>query len=277
MHEHRLQKKLSSVLADRQAKRDERLNPRGFQQSKKPTIAVIGYTNAGKTSLIRCLTGDERLRPEDRLFATLDTTVYSGKLPSQMPVYFADTIGFISDLPHSLIASFTATLDDVRHAHLLVHIRDISHPNTVAQRDQVLETLDGLRLPSALIDNMVEARNKFDRISDERRAEVEEDTLADPNAVVTSCTTGRGLPELCSLIEQRIFKLIGCEVRKFKLPIDSAAVGYFYREVALLSDPEPSPCGRFLFFTAAMDNVQFEKFQTRFGAYRKQPSTSDRK
>lgn len=159
-----------------------------------------------------------------------------------------------------------------------MHIRDIAHPDTIAQRDEVLETLQDLRLPSDLIDNMVEARNKFDRIADPHKArELEEETTADPNAILTSCSTGRGLQQLAALIEQRIFKIIGCVVRKFKLPIESPAVGYFYREAALLDDPTPSPCGRFLFFTAAMDDVQFEKFQTRFGAYKKKPSITESK
>lgn len=157
-----------------------------------------------------------------------------------------------------------------------MHVRDIAHPDTVAQRDEVLETLHRLHLPPALIENMIEARNKFDRIADQRKADqLEAETKTDTNAILTSCSTGRGLQQLSCLIEKRIFNLMGCVVRKFKLPIASPAVGYFYRQAALLSDPLPSPCGRFLFFTVAMDDVQFEKFQTQFGAFRKQTSESD--
>ncbi|CAB4068070.1 GTPase HflX,Putative GTP-binding protein 6 [Lepeophtheirus salmonis] len=95
-----------------------------------PSIAVVGYTNSGKTSLIKSLTGSDKLTPEDKFFATLDVTLHGGYLPqSHQKVLYIDTVGFISDIPVNLIASFASTLEDALHADLLIHVRDISHPD----------------------------------------------------------------------------------------------------------------------------------------------------
>ncbi|MEQ2208203.1 putative GTP-binding protein 6, partial [Xenoophorus captivus] len=107
-----------------------------------PIVSVLGYTNCGKTTLIKALTGDSGLQPRNQLFATLDVTVHAGQLPSHMTVLYVDTIGFLSQLPHQLIDSFSATLEDITHSvwspDLLVHVRDICHPETVNQKANVL-------------------------------------------------------------------------------------------------------------------------------------------
>ena len=105
----------------------ERLRKRR-NETGLPTIAVVGYTNCGKTSLIKALTGD-LLEPRNALFTTLDVTVHAGLLPNSLPILFLDTVGFISDIPTSLIASFSATLEDAVNADLLIHIKDASHPD----------------------------------------------------------------------------------------------------------------------------------------------------
>ncbi len=96
-----------------------------------PSVAVVGYTNCGKTSVIRALTGSDALRPRNQLFATLDVTVHEGVLPATgLKALFVDTVGFISDIPTELVASFSATLEDAALADLIIHVRDASHPET---------------------------------------------------------------------------------------------------------------------------------------------------
>uniref|UniRef100_A0A1I7YRZ3 Hflx-type G domain-containing protein n=2 Tax=Steinernema glaseri TaxID=37863 RepID=A0A1I7YRZ3_9BILA len=133
LHEQSLRKKLRTAV-DSKSEDLEKRAPRGTVL--KPTlVSVIGYTNAGKTTLIKKLTGSSSLHGEDRLFATLDTSLHSAILPSRRRVTFADTIGFISQLPVQLFASFSATLSHVVHSNVLVHIHDVSHPDVLAQRE----------------------------------------------------------------------------------------------------------------------------------------------
>lgn len=129
-----------------------------------PSIAIVGYTNSGKTSLVKALTNDERLVPEDKLFATLDVTSHAGVLPNNVTALYMDTIGFISDIPTMLIASFAAVLEEMLLADVLVHVRDISHPETKRQKVTVLQQLRDLNLPEKLINNVIEVCNKCDKI-----------------------------------------------------------------------------------------------------------------
>ena len=108
--EKKLLQKLEQIRTKRLVTRTQR------SRTSVPLVAVVGYTNAGKTSLIRALTKDDSLQPKDMLFATLDTTVHAGHLPSGLKVLYMDTIGFISDLPHELVDSFSSTLDDIKLA-----------------------------------------------------------------------------------------------------------------------------------------------------------------
>ncbi|XP_075708677.1 putative GTP-binding protein 6 isoform X2 [Rhinoderma darwinii] len=146
----KIRKALEKLKNKRKLLRTQR-NRREF-----PIISVMGYTNSGKTTLIKALTGDENLQPRDQLFATLDVTAHGGLLPCHMPVIYVDTIGFLSQLPHNLIESFSATLEDVVHSDLLIHIRDISHPETDNQKKSVLAVLQNLNVPQKLLDTMIE-------------------------------------------------------------------------------------------------------------------------
>ncbi|XP_045850890.1 putative GTP-binding protein 6 isoform X2 [Meles meles] len=139
-----------------------RLLGRQRRRQEFPVIAVVGYTNCGKTTLIKALTGDDAVQPRDQLFATLDVTAHAGRLPSRMAVIYMDTIGFLSQLPHSLIESFSATLEDVAHSDLIVHVRDVTHPDRELQKASVLSGLQSLRLPDPLLDSMLEVHNKTD-------------------------------------------------------------------------------------------------------------------
>ncbi|XP_022348458.1 putative GTP-binding protein 6 [Enhydra lutris kenyoni] len=118
----------------------------------------------GKTTLIKALTGDDAVQPRDQLFATLDVTAHAGWLPSRMAVIYMDTIGFLSQLPYSLIESFSATLEDVAHSDLIVHVRDVTHPEAELQKACVLSSLRGLCLPAPLLDSVLEVHNKTDLV-----------------------------------------------------------------------------------------------------------------
>ncbi|XP_024905803.1 putative GTP-binding protein 6 [Pteropus alecto] len=136
----------------------------GTQRRRRelPVVSVVGYTNSGKTTLIKALTGDAAIQPRDQLFATLDVTAHAGSLPSRMTVIYLDTIGFLSQLPHSLIESFSATLEDVAHSDVILHVRDASHPESELQSASVMSALRGLRLPAPLLDGVLEVHNKAD-------------------------------------------------------------------------------------------------------------------
>lgn len=102
------------------------------------------------------------MQPCDQLFATLDVTAHAGSLPSRMTVIYLDTIGFLSQLPHGLVESFSATLEDVAHSDVILHVRDASHPESELQRATVLAALRGLRLPAPLLAGVLEVHNKAD-------------------------------------------------------------------------------------------------------------------
>ncbi|KAK5870340.1 hypothetical protein PBY51_024985 [Eleginops maclovinus] len=190
-----------------------------------PVVSVLGYTNCGKTTLIKALTGDRGLQPRDQLFATLDVTVHGGLLPCKMPVLYVDTIGFLSQLPHLLIDSFSATLDDIKHSDLLVHVRDISHPETENQKQNVLSVLKNLETPERLMSSMVEVHNKIDLVDDYECLE--------PNVLPISALTQRGLDQLSAAVEEEILKSTGKHILDLKVDLSSPQLSWLYKESAV--------------------------------------------
>jgi len=129
-------------------------------------VALVGYTNAGKSALTNLCTG-AGLESDNLLFHTLNTTTRGLRLPNGQQALMLDTIGFITNLPHGLVESFKATLDDIHHADVLVHVRDISHPHTDHQRDTVLNVLKELGVSEATLkEHYVEVWNKIDLMPD---------------------------------------------------------------------------------------------------------------
>ena len=173
-----------------------------------PVIALVGYTNAGKSTLFNRLTG-ATVMAEDLLFATLDPTMRAIRLPGLDKAILSDTVGFISDLPTQLVAAFRATLEEVTAADVIVHVRDIANPDTQAQKRQVLEVLSDLGvLPDAQAGEgepaipLVEVWNKADLISPERAEELAEDAARRPEEriVTLSALTGEGCEDLLTLL-----------------------------------------------------------------------------
>ncbi|XP_040491110.1 putative GTP-binding protein 6 isoform X1 [Ursus maritimus] len=195
-------------------RKKRRLLGRQRRRQEFPVISVVGYTNCGKTTLIKALTGDDAVQPRDQLFATLDVTAHAGWLPSCMAVIYMDTIGFLSQLPHSLIESFSATLEDVAHSDLIVHVRDVSHPETELQKASVLSALHGLCLPAPLLDSVLEVHNKVDLVPGY--------SPTGPQAVAVSALLGHGLQELKARLEDAVLRATGRQVLTLRVRLAGA-------------------------------------------------------
>ena len=193
--ESRIKKKIEKFSLQRQKLRESK------QRSVIPTVAIVGYTNCGKTSLIKALTGEENLKPENKLFATLDVTCHSGGLPDNLQCIYIDTVGFLSDIPTKLIASFSATLEDAIQADLVVHVRDLSHPDTVHQDREVMNTLRKLNFKPT-DGNIITAANKIDKVRKEDIKVAKSEGL-----IPISATLNIGLAYLQKEIQKRLISI----------------------------------------------------------------------
>jgi len=177
-------------LEDMQARRERRAEARG----KFFNVALVGYTNAGKSTLMRRLTGAE-VFVEDRLFATLDTTTRAWDVRKDRRVFLSDTVGFIRDLPHHLVASFLTTLEEARRADLLLHVIDAGDPDALAHVDVVAETLS--RIGAGGVPRLA-VLNQVDRVTDPFGLRVLSERL--PGAIPVSAITGQGLDKLAEAV-----------------------------------------------------------------------------
>ncbi len=194
-----LKKDLAKVV------RTRTLNRSGRARVPYPVVAIVGYTNAGKSTLFNALTGASVLA-EDQVFATLDPTMREIRLPAGRKVILSDTVGFISDLPTSLVAAFRATLEEVVSADLILHVRDISHPETEAQASDVERVLYDLGVDSRLAESRVlDVWNKIDRLDAEARAALNHEAMRqDRRPVLVSAAKREGFHELLLTIEKRL-------------------------------------------------------------------------
>jgi GTP-binding protein HflX len=180
------------------------LHRAGRKRVPFPVVALVGYTNAGKSTLFNRLTG-AAVVAKDQVFATLDPTMREVKLASGRRIILSDTVGFISDLPTTLVAAFRATLEEVVEANLVLHVRDISHPETEAQRRDVEAVLTELGIDAGAADSRVlEVWNKADKLSDVARTEAaREMARSERTPVLLSALTGEGIADLFAAMDAR--------------------------------------------------------------------------
>ncbi|MEO5971834.1 MAG: GTPase HflX [Sphingomicrobium sp.] len=205
----RIRRELEQVKRTRTLHRDRR------QRAPWPVIALVGYTNAGKSTLFNRMTG-EAVFAEDLLFATLDPTMREIRLPGFDKAILSDTVGFVSDLPTELVAAFRATLEEVASADLLIHVRDMAHPDHDAQAADVEDVLTSLGLAEEGAPPRLEAWNKLDLLAgDERQALLGEAARRD-DVVPISALSGWGLDDLRAAIAERLQQ--GTAIHRISLP-----------------------------------------------------------
>ena len=233
---------------------------RGLHRSARkrvpfPVVALVGYTNAGKSTLFNALTGAEVVA-KDQLFATLDPTMRGLRLPSGRRAILSDTVGFISELPHELVEAFRATLEEVSQADVILHVRDAAHPDTAAQRADVMKVLDEMVADGALEaswpSRTIEVLNKADLMGG-----VEGVTVRS-GAVAVSAITGDGLRALAEAIDARIAE--GMEIASYEIaPEDGARIAWLYQHGAVVTRSDDDTAVRVTVRLLPADRARFER------------------
>lgn len=225
-----------------------------------PIVALVGYTNAGKSTLFNRLTGAE-VFAQDMLFATLDPTLRRIKLPNGQDIILSDTVGFISDLPTTLIAAFRATLEQVQHADIILHVRDISRPDHIAQRQDVIDVLSELDIDYAQDERVIEVLNKIDLTTKEEADEYIRQSKTDDGIAAISAVTGQGTDELLARIARKL-----SATRKeltYRLPVsDGQAQSWLHRHAQVLETEYEETD---IIFKVRLSEPDQGKFKTHFG------------
>jgi GTPase len=226
----KIERELEGVVRTRELHRKDR------RRVPYPIVALVGYTNAGKSTLFNRLTSAS-VKAEDLLFATLDPTLRAAALPHGAKVIFSDTVGFISELPTMLIAAFRATLEEVIEADVILHVRDVAHEDAEAQAGDVARILEELGIDPNDHRKIVEVWNKIDLLNADARGSVENVASrrpADERPVLASAVTGEGIGALLSAVEERVVAhrpTLSLELD----PADGAGLGWLHRQTEVLS------------------------------------------
>ncbi|MFQ3255108.1 MAG: GTP-binding protein HflX [Loktanella salsilacus] len=220
-----------------------------------PIVALVGYTNAGKSTLFNRVTGAE-VFAKDMLFATLDPTMRQIELPHGEKIILSDTVGFISDLPTELVAAFRATLEEVLDADLIVHVRDISHPQSQEQADDVMAILSTLGVSDTA--PMLEVWNKVDRLSQEEREGMMTQSARTEDIFATSAITGEGIEALLEAITEKTKDPRTAEVLNLGFA-DGKARAWLFEQGVVTADAQTEDGYRMDVFWSAIQKERFSR------------------
>ncbi len=232
----RIERDLETVATRRRQQRKTR------KKGSQATVALVGYTNAGKSTLFNALTAGSTFA-DARLFATLDPTLRRLTLPHGAVAVLSDTVGFVADLPTTLVAAFRATLEEVAEADVILHVRDIAGADSEAQARDVAAVLAELGVEAKAPERVIEVWNKLDLMPPVQRPPrvIPAVPGGGPAVVTVSALTGEGLPELLALIEEKV----AAARRTFEVRLEGAALGQLHRlyEVGEVLDRTDNPDG----------------------------------
>ncbi|CAH1730012.1 unnamed protein product [Chironomus riparius] len=254
--EKRIQIELERLRTHRELLRNKR------KQKQYPVIAIVGYTNCGKTSLIKALTDEASLQPKNQLFATLDVTAHAGLLPCRLEVLYMDTVGFMSDIPTALIECFVATLEDALEADVIVHVQDVSHDDWILQRTHVENTLKNLLKSirrnddDVTLDNVINVGNKIDLVDEKSR---------DFNDLITvSSTTLSGMNDLMIKVEDLLLKATDRLKITIRVPMGGDEMQWLYKNSAVTSSDADPKDNQKILLHVVISRTALDQFKHHF-------------
>lgn len=225
-----------------------------------PIIAIVGYTNAGKSTLFNCLTG-ANVFAEDLPFATLDPTMRQLVLPSGKECILSDTVGFITDLPTHLVESFRATLEQVQHADVILHVRDATQPDFETHKKDVLSILSDLGVKVESDPRLFEVVNKMDICPEGRIDSIERAIQFGEKIIGVSAITGQGIESLLVMIDEFLSR--HASVLNYKIPArEGRAMSWLYENASVKGRHDED---NHVIFSVSIDGAQRNRFESQFG------------